>query len=408
MARAINKLSARTAATVTKPGRHSDGGGLYLVVDPSGAKRWAFLFRWEGKLKELGLGGIVTVSLAEAREKASDARRLVASGINPIEAKRTSSAAAKHPTTFGGFADQLLADITPGFRNAKHRQQWTNTLQTYAAPLRDKRLDSIQTDHVLEVLKPLWLTKHETASRLRGRIERVLDAARAKGLRTGENPARWRGHLENLLPKRQRLTRGHHAALPYTDVPAFMVELRARDGMAARALELCILCASRSGEVLGAEWSEIDLKARIWTIPGTRMKAGKEHRVPLTDAALAVLSTVIQARTSTTADFVFPGLRAGRPLSVMAMEMVLRRMKRDEITVHGFRSSFRDWCGEATSFPREIAEAALAHQVGDATERAYRRGDALERRRGLLQAWAGYLCETSSEQVVPPRPTILA
>lgn len=390
MARAINKLSARTAATLMKPGRHSDGGGLYLVVDASGAKRWVFLFRWEGKLKELGLGGINMVSLAEAREKASDARRLVASGANPIELKRTASAAAKHPTTFGGFADQLIADITPGFRNPKHRQQWKNTLQTYAAPLRDKRLDAIQTDHVLEVLKPIWLTKHETASRLRGRIERVLDAARAKGLRSGENPARWRGHLENLLPKRQRLTRGHHAALPYTDVPAFMVELRARDGTAARALELCILCASRSGEVLGAQWSEIDLEGKVWTIPGARMKAGREHRVPLTDAALVVLATVSQARTNATADFVFPGLRIGRPLSVMAMEMVLRRMKRDEITVHGFRSSFRDWCGEATSFPREIAEAALAHQVGDATERAYRRGDALEKRRALLEDWSAF------------------
>jgi integrase len=273
------------------------------------------------------------------------------------------------------------------------------TLTKYAAPLRDKPLDAIQTDDVLSVLTPLWQTKNETASRLRGRIERVLDAARAKGLRSGENPARWRGHLDHLLPKRQKLSRGHHAALPYADVPELVADLRNREGAAALALEFLILTAARSGEVLGAKWNEIDRDAKVWTVPAERMKAGREHRVPLTQRALQILATVEQVRTG---DYVFPGQRHGRPLSVMSMEMLLRRMKVD-VTVHGFRSSFRDWAGECTSFPREIAEAALAHTVGDETERAYRRGDALEKRRKLMAAWASFCEPKMVENVVAMR-----
>jgi integrase len=252
-------------------------------------------------------------------------------------------------------------------------------------------VDEIDTAAILDVLKSLWTAKPETASRLRGRIEAVLDAAKAQGHRSGENPAAWRGHLAHLLAKRTVLSRGHHAALPYADLPAFMAELRDRDAMAALALEFCILTATRSGEVLGAEWAEIDLTAKVWTIPAARMKAAREHRVPLSDRAHAILAKLAEAKTSA---FVFPGQRAGKPLSNMAMEMVLRRMKRDAVTVHGFRSAFRDWAGNETSFPREIAEAALAHVVGDKAEQAYRRGDALEKRRALMSAWASH-CETA-------------
>lgn len=393
MARAVKKLSARTVTTLTKPGRHGDGDGLYLVVDPSGARRWLFMFRWQGKLKEMGLGGVSAVSLAEARDKAADARRQLQASINPIAARRDAETAARAAElagqTFGKFADELVEDIKAGFRNDKHRWQWSHTLKTYAAPLRPLPINAVSTEDVLDVLKPLWSTKQETASRLRGRIERVLDAAKAKGLRTGENPARWRGHLDHLLPRRQKLQRGHHPALPYPQMPDFIVELRKREAVAALALEFTILCASRSGEVIGAKWIELDRKAKIWTIPPERMKAGKEHRVPLTERALAILDEVEKVKIG---EHVFPGQRKGKPLSNMAMAMLLRdRMKRTDITVHGFRSSFRDWAGEQTAFPREIAEAALAHVVGDETERAYRRGDALEKRRKLMDAWSRFI-----------------
>ena len=378
MARSIDKLSARAVATLKEPGRHSDGGGLYLVVDPSGAKRWLFMFRWQGKLKEMGLGGVTSVSLAKARERATAARAQVADGINPINARKAEGA------NFGAVADALLTDIEGQWRNEKHRAQWRMTLTTYAAPLREKRVDAITTDDVLVVLKPLWTAKPETASRLRARIERVLDAARAKGLRSGENPARWRGHLDHLLPKRQKLRRGHHAALSFDALADFMDDLRKRPAMAARALEFTILTASRSGEVLGARWSEVDLEAAVWTVPAERMKGAREHRVPLCGPTLELLRPLHELRES---DHVFPGQKCGKPLSGMSMEMLLRRMERP-VTVHGFRSTFRDWVGEETEFKREVAEAALAHIVGDATERAYRRGDALEKRRTLMKAWA--------------------
>jgi integrase len=399
MARQVKRLSARAVATLTKPGRHADGDGLYLVVDASGARRWLFMFRWGGKLKEMGLGGASTVPLSDAREKAADARRIVASGRNPIELRRSAEAARVAGTTFGAFADKLVADLVQGFRNEKHKGQWATTLRTYAATLRDKPLEAISTDDVLAVLAPLWQTKHETASRLRGRIERVLDAAKAKGLRSGENPARWRGHLDKLLPKRRKLTRGHHPAMPYPDVPAFVAELREREAVAGMALEFTILNASRSGEVLGAKWSEIDREAKLWTVPAERMKAGRAHRVPLTTRALEILE---RAGTIRTNDYVFPGQRRDRPLSPMSVQLVLRRMKVQGATVHGFRSSFRDWAGECTSFPREIAEAALAHLVGDAVERAYRRGDALEKRRLLMEAWAGFLDTSNPGASVVP------
>lgn len=398
--RQLHRLSAKGVDALTAAGRYSDGGGLSLVLDGHGRRRWVFRYRRNGKSTDMGLGaaGKHAMGLAQARAAAADARALLDQGKDPVAEREAARAAAqqaqKATVTFGAFADELVDQIKDGFRNPKHRQQWKNTLRDYAASIRDKPIGAVGTDDLLEILKPIWLTKAETASRVRGRIERVLDAAKAKGLRTGENPARWRGHLANLLPKRQKLQRGHHAAMPFENVAEFVKALRGRDATAARALEFAILTASRSGEVLGATWGEIDLDGALWTVPAVRMKAGREHRVPLTKRALAILAEMEKLRPEdrSAGDFVFPGQKPKRPLSVMALEMVLRRMGRDDVTTHGFRSTFRDWAGEKTNVQREVAEAALAHVVGDETERAYRRGDALEKRRKLMEAWADW-CE---------------
>jgi integrase len=404
MGREVKRLSARAVTTLSKPGRHSDGNGLYLVVDPSGARRWLFMFRWQGKLKEMGLGGLASVSLADARARADEARRLLSTGVNPIEAKRAAEAERKAAKTFGEFADEMLKSILPGFKNPRHQAQWQRALKHYAEPIRAKHLDQIGTDDILGILQPLWQTKQETASRVRGRIERVLAAAKAKRLIPSpwENPARWRGHLQELLSQRKKLSRGHHAAMPYADVPAFIVELRQREATAALALEFGILTASRSNEILGARWDEIDRKAKVWTVTGLRMKNGKPHRVPLSERALSIVDHMAVAKVS---EFIFPGKKPNRPLSSMALEMLLRRMKADAYTQHGFRSSFRDWAGESTAFPREIAEAALSHTIGDEAEQAYRRGDALEKRRKLMDAWARYIGtpKTTTDNVTPIR-----
>lgn len=393
MARPRNMLTAKQAESLG-PGRHADGGGLYL--DREGARsRWVFMWTRNGKRREMGLGpaGKGGVSLAKAREKAQQARDDLDAGLDPIEARDSREAQPAVIPTFGETADAFVSSLAGQWRNEKHRAQWAMTLKKYAAKLRPLPVDKIDTAAVLECLAPLWQSRPETASRLRGRIERVLDAARAKGHRTGENPARWRGHLDHLLPARQKLTRGHHAALAYDDMPAFMASLRQREAVAALALEFLILTAARTGEVIGARWSEIDFAAKVWTVPAARMKAGREHRVPLTPKAIAVLrnaEALIPADAKDTgALHVFPGPRKGG-LSNMAMAALLKRMKVGT-TVHGFRSAFRDWAGEVSTFPREVAEAALAHVVGDATERAYRRGDALEKRRKLMEAWAGYI-----------------
>lgn len=402
MAREVNRLSARAVTTLNKPGRHADGNGLYLVIDKSGARRWLFLFRWQGKLKEMGLGGVSSVGLADARAKAAEARRYLDAGESPIEARRRAEAAKEAIQTFGAFADALLPTITKAFRNAKHRAQWKSTLDTYAADLKPMRLDEIGTTDVLATLKPIWQLKPETASRLRGRIEHVLAAATAEGLRSGDNPARWRNHLDKLLPKRGMLTRGHHAAMPYRAVPAFLADLREREAVAARALEFAILCAGRTGEVLGARWVEMDLTEKVWTVPAERMKGGKPHRVPLTARALAIVTDLKKVSTG---EYVFPGGKAKQPLSTNALLMLMRRMSAKQFTPHGFRSSFRDWAGETTNFPRDVVEMALAHIVGDATERAYRRGDALEKRRKLLEAWARFVSTVKADaKVIELRP----
>ena len=390
--RAIKRLASRRVDTA-KPGKHADGDGLYLIVAPVGSRKWVLRFTWQGKAREMGLGKATGDNLARARQNAAEAVRKIEAGIDPIADK----ARLAGVPTFGEIADDLVASLSEGFRNKKHKAQWKSTLETYAADLRSLRVDSVDTAHVLHALKPIWTAKPETASRVRGRIEKVLDAAKAKGHRTGENPARWRGHLDHLLPKQSKLSRGHHAAMPYADVPAFMEALRERDAMAALALEFCILTATRSGETLGARWSKIDMDAGVWTIPADRMKAGREHRVPLSKRALAVLVKAGEARDG---DFVFPGQKRNSPLSAMALEMILRRMKIENATVHGFRSSFRDWAGNETLFPRDVAEQALAHVIGDKAEQAYRRSDGLEKRRLLMAAWAQFVDRTPSHKVV--------
>lgn len=384
MARAINKLTDTECKAASKPGMLGDGGGLYLNVKPTGSKSWAFVWKASGKRREMGLGAYPAISLAKARKLAVECRESVAEGHNPIAERQK----AAEPD-FADCADLFLASMEGQWRNEKHRAQWRMTLSEYARPLSSMKVSEIGTDDVLRVLTPLWQSRPETASRLRGRIERVLDYAKARGWRTGENPALWRGHLKNILPARQRLTRGHHAAMPYREVPAFVQELPSKAAMAARALEFLILTACRSGEVLGATWAEIDLSAALWTIPAGRMKAGKEHRVPLSARALAIVQALHDTRQSV---YVFPGHAKGKPLSGMAFTMLMRRMEADAYTPHGFRSAFRDWAGDCTSFPRDVAEHALAHRVGDATEQAYRRSDALEKRRKLMEAWADF-CE---------------
>ena len=394
---ALGKLTARAVATA-KPGRHGDGGGLWLIVSETGAKRWAYRFTIAGKVSELGLGSADDVSLALARDMAAEARKLAKAGKSPVDARREIERAATGKPTFGKCADDFLAAKSSEWRNEKHRAQWAMTLTKYAEPLRSRPVDEIDTEAVLKVLTPLWQRTPETASRLRGRIEIVLDAARARGFipKNEANPARWRGHLDKLLPKRPKLARGHHAAMAYAEVAAFVALLREREALAAMAMEFTILTAARSGEVLEARWDEINLAAKVWTVPAIRMKAGREHRIPLSARALEILARLSETRTGA---HVFPGQRAGRPLSNMAMEMVLRRMGVNNITIHGFRSAFRDWAGNETNFAREVAEAALAHVVGDKAEQAYRRGDALEKRRELMEAWGRY-CEPKAGNVL--------
>jgi len=387
------KLSARRVATASTPGRYADGGGLYLQVGPNGGKAWLFRYSFGGRRRQMGLGEVDLVSLAEARERALSARRLVHDGVDPIEDRRarrlTARLKAAKAVTFADAARRYVAAHEAGWRNPKHVQQWRSTLETYACPhFGGLPVQAVDTDLVLRALDPIWRTKPETASRLRGRIEAILDWARVRGLRDGENPARWRGHLDALLPAPSKVRPGgHHPALPWREVPAFMSELRVQSGIAARALELLVLTTSRTGEVLGATWDEVDLAGATWTIPARRMKGGRAHRVPLSAPALAVLHKMSAHSTD---GLIFPGRRPDRPLSNMAMPKLLDRMGHGEVTIHGFRSSFRDWAGETSDFPREVVEQALAHAIGDKVEAAYRRGDLFEKRRELMDSWAAF------------------
>lgn len=396
--RPLNRLTDRHVQTLKAPGRHADGAGLYLHIDKPddegrvGAKRWVFVFQWRSKRKEMGLGPVEHVKLREARDARDAARRLVFQGKNPIEERKRDRGDIP---TFGVLADEVVAALS--LKSEKHREQWTMTLTGYAKPLRELPVDQIETADVLAALKPIWAEIPETAARTRGRIERVLEAAKAKGYRTGENPARWKGHLALLLPRVRRAV-NHHGALPYADLPAFMAKLRKRGGSGAKGLEFTILTAARTGEIVGATRKEIDLAEKVWIVPAERMKGGREHRVPLSPAAVAVLESVNVGEMDPD-DYLFVGAKAGKPMSNMTMDKVLRVMD-TEVTVHGFRSTFKDWAEDTTNFANGVIEAALAHRVGDETERAYRRSDALLKRRKLMEAWAGY-CAKAPGSVVP-------
>jgi integrase len=411
-----NQLSALKVKSAP-PGRHGDGGGLFLLVRPSGGRFWLLRYKIAGKGHELGLGSAAPgeVSLAAARDKAADLMRLVKAGTDPLDerARKAAEAAAQAHTaqargkTFKAVAEALMAGKEAGWRNEKHRAQWTSTLEAYAYPfMGDLPVCDVETRHVTAALSPIWTTIPETATRVRGRIEAVLDYAKTMDWRTGENPARWRGHLANILPARAKVARvQHHPALPWREVEAFVKLLRARDAGAARALEFTALTAARTGETLGARWCEIDLAEKLWTVPGERMKAGREHRVPLSVPAMAVLREMAKLRPASDAKgeaFVFPGAIKGRPLSQMAMLVLLRRMERTDITPHGFRSTFRDWASES-GVSGDIAEAALAHTVGNKVEAAYRRGDLLDRRRRLMEDWATHCGRTEAKSATVRR-----
>jgi integrase len=392
MGREVHRLSAKAVEKTKRPGYYADGGNLYLQVSASLTKSWIFRYTRHGRSHEMGLGSERVFSLAEARNKSADARRLLAEGVDPIAAReghRTRDRLKNASTlTFAKCAEKYIAAHRAGWRNPKHIGQWENTLATYAGPVIGQlAVKDVDTALVLRVLEPIWTKKAETATKLRGRIERILDWARVMGYRTGENPARWRGHLDKLLAAAlNRKNRTHLAALPYDEIGTFMAELRAREGTAARALEFAILTAARTGEVIGARPDEVDFEKALWTVPAARMKAGREHRVPLSPCALAI------AKTQPAGLFLFAGGKEKQGLSDMALLEVLRRMGCDGLTVHGFRSTFRDWASERTSYPREVCEMALAHAISDKVEAAYRRGDLFDKRRKLMLEWEKF-CE---------------
>ena len=389
---AIHKLAPRKVATAD-PGKYEDGGGLRLVVSNSGAKKWVLRFTIDGNRREMGLGSFPDVGLAEARDKATEHRKQAKAGIDPIEARQTEP--EKTPT-FTTCAARYIRAHRRGWKNAKHARQWVSTLKTYSRPvIGSKRVDSVSTEDILKILSPIWTTKTETAKRVQGRVENILDYAAAHKYRDPLNPARWRGHLDKLLPKPSRVKKvTHHPAMPHSEVPAFVAELSINDSVSALALRFLILTATRTSEVLQAQWPEIDLGAAVWTIPAKRMKARREHRIPLSDAATAILEALPRIDGN---PYLFPGARHGRTLSNMALLQLMRGMgygvdgNRGDYVPHGFRSSFRDWSGEVSSFPRDVAEMALAHMIENKVEAAYRRGDLFDKRRMMMQEWADYL-----------------
>lgn len=413
-ASAINKLSAMQVKTIKDAGRHSDGGGLYLNVSASGTKSWVFMYQWQGRRVEIGLGSERDMPLKTARQKAQEYREGLALGMDPKTAKRAPVVSAAPVLSFGEVADQFIKDNEGGWRNPKHVDQWRYTLSVrrddkgvflpkdgYCVTLRNKTPDQIGTEDVLAILKPIWHDKPETARRVQGRIERVLDAAKARNLRTGENPARWKGHLDKLLTKKSKAEVKHHAAMPYGECSDFLKTLMFNPSSSNLALAFTILTATRSGESMGARWAEIDLDAKTWTVPPERMKARKQHVVPLSSSALQILE-IMAGKRRPGFDYVFPGSqgKSGR-LSVMALAMSMRRHKAGDYTPHGFRSAFRDWAGDETSFARDDIEQCLAHTIGNEVEKAYRRGNALEKRRTIMTAWDDYLSGREVENVTP-------
>lgn len=419
----MGKLTAKQIENLTTPGTYEDGDGLRLLIKPNGKKYWVLRFQLAGKRREMGLGTYPAVGLKEARQNSSDKRRLLRDGVDPLQARddeRTAQQAAEQQRksksiTFKDVSDDYIEAHRSGWKNVKHAQQWTNTLATYAAPIiGDLATSQITTEHLLEILKPIWASKAETASRVRNRIELVLDAAKARGLRDGENPARWRGHLDKLLPPSSKAKRTqNHPALPYSELSRFMLALNSVEGLSANALKMTILTACRTSEVLDADWSEVDLKAKLWSIPAARMKAGKVHSVPLSEPLIALLEGLPRITGSS---LLFPGTRKGRPISNMAMLMTLRRMDQKDledggkgwrdsnyrvITAHGFRSTFRDWAAECTHHAREVCEMALAHVVANGAEAAYWRSDLLEKRRSLMTEWANFVTLKVNGSAIP-------
>jgi len=417
MVRKVGKLSPVEVKNKSEPGLHGDGAGLYLSVGPTGAKSWLFRFMLNGKAREMGLGPVHTIGLGEARERAKDARKLRLDGIDPLDARKAertrkaAEAAAKAAAlvSFKIAAKGYIEVNKAAWRNEKHAWQWTATLEAHVYPvIGDVAVSEVNTGHITRILTPIWGTKAETAARVRGRIETVLEYAKAHGWRDGENPARWKGHLQNILPARAKVSKvEHHPALPWAEIAPFMAATEKQDGVPALAMLFTILTAARTGEVIGATWGEVDRKASVWTVPADRMKAGQEHRVPLAPAALAVLQRVAEMRQSEDPTLpIFPGGKNGKGgggMSNMAMLAVLRRIGRSDLTVHGFRSTFRDWASEATKFEHAVVEKALAHTIESKVEAAYRRGDLLEKRRELMKAWARFCGRPEGEELVPIR-----
>ena len=406
----VKKLVPIELARMTDPGMYLDGKGLYFRIGEGGSKSWIFRFRFDGKRRDMGLGPFPLISLAEARKRAEECRKALHDGRDPLEARNAEKAAQRRAeearriadarkTTFKDCAKAYISAHGVAWKNPKHAAQWPATLEAYVYPVfGDLPVEAIDTALVVKALEPIWTTLPETASRVRGRIERVLDWAKVQGLRAGENPAQWRGHLDKALPPHSKIKKvEHHKSLPYAELGSFMGALKTQEGIAARALEFTILTAARTGEAIGATWDEFNLAAKLWTVPKERMKAGRPHRVPLPTAALDALEAMQTVREG---EYVFPGFKAAKPLSNMAMLKLLERMGRRDLTVHGFRSTFRDWAAEQTSFPREVAEAALAHTNKDKTEAAYLRSDFLEPRRQLMEAWAAFAYRLPGANVI--------
>lgn len=403
--RQLNRLSAKAVASKTRPGLYCDGGGLYLQVTASGAKTWIFRYRSPVtlKLRDMGLGPLHSIGLPEARERAAAQRSALLNGLDPIHAReegnRRRAAEAAKAVTFSQCAASYVEAHKPRWKSEKHADQWTNTIATYAEPvIGSLAVQEVDTGLVLKVLEPIWSEKTETASRLRGRIESVLDWAKVRGYRSGENPARWKGHLNQLLPnlsQKHRVT--HLTAMPFSEVGDFIASLRQMPGVSARCLEFTILTAARTNESIHAKPEEFDLSNATWTIPASRMKAKKEHRVPLASRAVEIVKEMLKSERS----HVFPTARQDKPLSNMAMLTVLDRMNID-VTVHGFRSTFRDWAAERTAFPHEVCEMALAHTIGNAAEAAYRRGDLFDKRRKLMETWAEFVSLPRVDDTVIP------
>lgn len=416
MARTIGKLTALKVARQTAPGMFSDGGGLYLRVSREGAKSWSFRYMLNGKAREMGLGALHAVSLADARKRAAEARGLLVDGKDPIDSRDAAKASqriqASRIKSFKQCAENYIEAHKFGWRNKKHIAQWTSSLEEYAftilgdTPVHD--VDDAMIMKIFEQVRPtfpagknFWTARPETASRLRGRIEKILDWATVRKLRSGDNPARWRGHLESQFPARSKVSKvKHRPALPYAEVGQFVKTLKDEDGIASLALQFTILTASRTAETIGARWTEFDLKKGVWVVPADRIKAGREHKVPLSQGALQALeqARVHQDKIGKTSEWVFPSYKPTRPLSNMAMLALLKRMGRTDITVHGFRSSFRDWAAEQTNFPREIAEAALAHISGDKVEASYLRTDHFSKRKQMMEAWGRYCVTIALEK----------